>query len=320
MRSWASWAAAAWASSTGPGRSGSNRPCRPEDDPGRRPCRRRGRRPLPGRGRGRRPACSTPTSCRSTTSARPTACPSSSWSTSTAAAWTGGSTAPPGRRGEAAELIEALARGVAEAHRLGIVHRDLKPGNILLAADGTPKVTDFGLAKSLDADSGLTRTDSIMGSPSYMAPEQAEGKTKRGRARSPTSTALGAILYELLTGRPAVPGHDGPGDARAGQDRRAGAAVAAGAAACRATSRRSRLKCLQKEPAKRYDSAAALAEDLRRFLAGEPIRGAPGRPGGAGLAVVPAQPGPGGPGGGRGRAAGRRGRRRWRSWPRYWSS
>src|SRR5262249_41660346 len=82
----------------------------------------------------------------------------------------------PARR--AAELVEALARGVTEAHRLGIVHRDLKPGNVLLAADGTPKITDFGLAKSLEKDSGLTRTDSIMGSPGYMAPEQAAGQAK----------------------------------------------------------------------------------------------------------------------------------------------
>ena len=105
----------------------------------------------------------------------------------------------PARR--AAELVEALARGVAEAHRQGIVHRDLKPGNVLLAADGTPKITDFGLAKSLAADSGLTRTDSIMGSPGYMAPEQAEGKTKQVGPLADVY-ALGAILYELLTGRP----------------------------------------------------------------------------------------------------------------------
>ena len=78
----------------------------------------------------------------------------------------------------AADLLEALARAVAEAHRLGIVHRDLKPANVLLAADGTPKVTDFGLAKSLGSDSRLTATDSIMGSPGYMAPEQAEGQAK----------------------------------------------------------------------------------------------------------------------------------------------
>jgi serine/threonine protein kinase len=74
----------------------------------------------------------------------------------------------PARR--AAALVEALARGVAEVHRLGIIHRDLKPSNILIAADGTPKVADFGLAKSPNIESGLTATESIMGSPSYMAP------------------------------------------------------------------------------------------------------------------------------------------------------
>jgi eukaryotic-like serine/threonine-protein kinase len=101
----------------------------------------------------------------------------------------------------AAGLIEALAHGIAEAHRLGVIHRDLKPANVLLAADGTPKVTDFGLAKSLTTDTGLTRSDSILGSPSYMAPEQAEGKTKQVGPLSDVY-ALGAILYELLTGRP----------------------------------------------------------------------------------------------------------------------
>src|SRR5262249_34943285 len=101
----------------------------------------------------------------------------------------------------AARLAEQLARGIAEAHRLGIVHRDLKPGNGLLAGDGTAKISDFGLAKALESESGLTRTESAMGSPSYMAPEQAEG---RARQAGPAADiyALGAILYELLTGRP----------------------------------------------------------------------------------------------------------------------
>src|SRR5262249_26244295 len=101
----------------------------------------------------------------------------------------------------AATMVEALAWAVAEAHRMGLVHRDLKPGNILLTPDGTPKITDFGLAKSLTGQSGLTATESILGSPSYMAPEQAEGHT---RDVGPTADvyALGAILYELLTGRP----------------------------------------------------------------------------------------------------------------------
>ncbi len=102
---------------------------------------------------------------------------------------------------EAARLVETLAGAMAEAHRQGVVHRDLKPGNILLTLEGMPKVADFGLAKLLNVESGLTRTDSILGSPSYMAPEQAEGKT-RDVGPAADLYALGAILYELLTGRP----------------------------------------------------------------------------------------------------------------------
>jgi WD40 repeat protein len=173
---------------------------------------------------------------------------------------------PPRR---AAELIEALARGIAEAHRLGIIHRDLKPGNILLAADGTPKVTDFGLAKSLASESGLTHTGLIMGSPGYMAPEQAEGKAKQVGPLADVY-ALGAILYELLTGRPPFRGTTlletleqvrttepvPPSRLVPGLPRDLETAT---------------LKCLQKESQKRYESAAALAEDLRRFRGGEPI-------------------------------------------------
>ena len=82
---------------------------------------------------------------------------------------------------EAARLVETLAGAMAEAHRQGVVHRDLKPGNILLTPEGVPKVADFGLAKLLDVESGLTRTEAILGSPSYMAPEQAEGKNQESR-------------------------------------------------------------------------------------------------------------------------------------------
>jgi WD40 repeat protein/tRNA A-37 threonylcarbamoyl transferase component Bud32 len=173
---------------------------------------------------------------------------------------------PPER---AARLAEQLARGIAEAHRLGIVHRDLKPANVLLAADGTPKITDFGLARAVGGGSGLTGSEAVMGTPSYMAPEQAEGKTKEAGPAADVYSA-GAILYELLTGRPPF----------------RGATVLETLEQVKSTEpvspsrlvpRMPRdieticLKCLQKDPARRYGSAEELAEDLRRFQAGEPI-------------------------------------------------
>src|SRR5262249_40265438 len=99
----------------------------------------------------------------------------------------------------AAQLVETLARAVGAAHAAGIVHRDLKPANGLLTAEGTPKVSDFGLAKRLDVP-GPTRTGAVMGTPSYMAPEQAAAQKDVGPAAD--VWALGAIFYELLTGRP----------------------------------------------------------------------------------------------------------------------
>ena len=170
---------------------------------------------------------------------------------------------------KAAAMLDALAKGVGLAHQQAIIHRDLKPGNVLMDADGTPKIADFGLAKALNVQSGLTQTDSILGSPSYMAPEQAGGHAKDVGPAADVY-ALGAILYELLTGRPPFKGATlletleqvktiepvSPARLVPGLPHDIETIC---------------LKCLQKEPAKRYADAAALEEDLRRFRAGEPI-------------------------------------------------
>jgi tetratricopeptide (TPR) repeat protein len=176
----------------------------------------------------------------------------------------------------AAELVETLAHAIAEAHLQGVVHRDLKPANILLDAEQRPKVADFGLAKLIDSGHGLTKTQTVLGSPSYMAPEQAQGNS---RLVGPTTDvyALGAIFYELLTGRPPFraatavetllqvrdapvipPSRLQPGLPRAAE------------IIC--------LKCLEKAPARRYLTAEALAEDLHRFRAGESILAHPAPP------------------------------------------
>jgi serine/threonine protein kinase/Tfp pilus assembly protein PilF len=174
---------------------------------------------------------------------------------------------------DAARLIEMIARAVHCAHERGIIHRDLKPGNILLTRDGIPKITDFGLAKLVDDEGAHTRTGSVVGTPSYMAPEQALGQNK---AIGPPADiyALGSILYETLTGRPPFRG-DTPMDLLiriSNDDPAPPSRVRPGVPRDLETIC---LKCLQKEPRKRYATAFELAEDLQRFLGHEPIRARP---------------------------------------------
>jgi eukaryotic-like serine/threonine-protein kinase len=174
----------------------------------------------------------------------------------------------------AASLVESVARAVQYVHDSGLIHRDLKPANILLTADGTPKVTDFGLAKRLADDGpGLTRSRAVLGTACYMAPEQARGDVKS--VGEPADVwGLGAVLYECLTGRP--PFHAASYELTILQvlnndpDPPTSLVPAVPAdleAVCE--------KCLEKDPARRYASAAEMADELRRFQAGEPVLARP---------------------------------------------
>jgi WD40 repeat protein len=173
----------------------------------------------------------------------------------------------------AARLAETLARAMDVAHRAGIVHRDLKPANVLLTDDGTPKVTDFGIAKQLDSLQGLTQSGAILGTPSYMAPEQASGQGDRVGPAADV-WALGVVLYEMLTGRT-------PFRAATPLDTMLQVVHAEPVSPVRLAAGVPRdleticLKCLQKEPAKRYASAAELADDLRCYLDNRPISARP---------------------------------------------
>ena len=170
---------------------------------------------------------------------------------------------------EAAGIVKTVSQAIASAHDHGVIHRDLKPSNVLIDKSGNPRVTDFGLAKQIESDSNLTATGQVMGTPSYMPPEQASGDLAKIDARSDVYS-LGAVLYALLTGRPPFQSanmietlrqvtDDAPVEPRmlnpaVDQDLET---------IC--------LKCLEKDPARRYQQASELSEELSRYLEGKPI-------------------------------------------------
>ena len=171
---------------------------------------------------------------------------------------------------QAAELIAKVARTVHYAHEHGILHRDIKPGNILLDTKGEPHLTDFGLARLVEAESTVTRTLEVMGTPSYMAPEQAAGK-QQSVSKATDVYGLGAVFYQLLTGHPPFAGGTTYEtiklllDTEPRQPRLWNPKIDRDLSTiC--------LKCLEKDPKRRYSSALALAEDLEHWLKHEPIQ------------------------------------------------
>jgi serine/threonine-protein kinase len=184
---------------------------------------------------------------------------------------------PPG---EAARLVQLLAQAMSYAHERGVIHRDLKPSNVLLEVSpaqpqglGVPKISDFGLAKRLEDASGQTHSGAILGTPSYMSPEQADARSQEVGPLSDLYS-LGAILYQLLTG---IPLFRGPTILDTLEQVRTREPVPVRQLQPKVPRDLETicLKCLQKEPAKRYPNCTALADDLGRYLAGEPIRARP---------------------------------------------
>lgn len=174
---------------------------------------------------------------------------------------------------EAAELLRTVCGAVHFAHQRGVLHRDLKPHNLMIDTSGQPHVLDFGLAKRLDDDQGLTMSGAVLGSPSYMAPEQAQGRNDRVGPHTDVY-ALGAILYQMLTGR-------APFLATTAAETMMQVVQREPAAPSKLNADIPRdleticLKCLEKEPARRYATARELVDELTRFLKGEPVLAQP---------------------------------------------